>query len=124
MPTKHASVTFAPPTRSDSQPPNGRETDPISAPTKPEAGEVRRDERVAGEELRERVLDHQRQRERVADERAERADVEDRHDPRLRLARPPSRTTLVSDFACVRLSMYSHAQIAAMTMSGIHIRPA
>ena len=32
MPTKQANVTFAPPTRSDSQPPNGRATEPISAP--------------------------------------------------------------------------------------------
>ncbi len=35
MPMKQASVTRAPPTLSDSQPPSGRAIEPISAPTKP-----------------------------------------------------------------------------------------
>ena len=35
MPAKHPSVTGDPPRRSDSQPPNGLATEPISAPTKP-----------------------------------------------------------------------------------------
>ncbi len=33
IPTKTASVTFAPPSLSDSQPPSGRATEPTSAPT-------------------------------------------------------------------------------------------
>ena len=35
IPTKTTSVTLAPPTLSDSQPPTGRATEPISAPMKP-----------------------------------------------------------------------------------------
>ena len=58
MPTKATSVTLAPPTLSDSQPPTGRATEPISA-HEAEPGEVGGDERVAGQELGERVLDDQ-----------------------------------------------------------------
>ena len=35
MPMKTQNVTRAPPTRSDIQPPNGRATEPTSAPTNP-----------------------------------------------------------------------------------------
>ena len=104
---------MAPPTLSESRPPNGRASEPTSGP---EESDGDRDRRELG-------LDQQRKRGRVADEGSERPDIEEGHDPGV-LRLTISSWFLIEAFADVRLFMKKMAPNTAIAIGSTHIRPA
>ena len=118
---KAKTVIFAPPNRSASLPPKGRESDPMRAPRKASvmpAAPIWKLEN-SGNCVAMTFGEHAGE----PDERAEGADVQHRHDPGVRVAHAAAEAAK-SAFAFDRLFMNLYAPKIASRMNGIQNQPA